>query len=135
MTRAHSSTGAVRYDPGDLIELFGISAKELGRLTRRSERSVRRWIAGSNPPKGLARHRLATLARIAYYLEAGPEEAPPDELLRTPNAGLGGRVPLDILDADGAFMVAQFLGSWSPMIESPYGTRGKGGFPGSSATR
>ena len=132
---ATSPTGAVPYTAAELVTVLGITAKDLAKMTHRSERSVRRWIAGTCPPKGLARHRMTLLARIAYYLEAAIGDLPPDEWLRSPNAGLNGRIPLDMLVADKSYTVAEFLSTGVQAIRDPYTSRRRTGFRGSGSRR
>jgi hypothetical protein len=116
--------GARPYDVRELMRLFDVGAAEMAMMTRRSERSVWRWVSGRCPPKGLARNRLAWLQRIAWYLEwsIGPDAI--KVWVRSPNEGIHGRVPLELMMADRALAVAGFLaGCRNPYPHPDYGRR------------
>ena len=91
-------------------------------MTGHTERSVRRWLAGTNPPRGRARHRLTVLSRIAYYLEAAAPGSivSPSAWIHAPNVALRGQVPLDIMVQGKVFQVAQFLGGGVRRGLDPY---------------
>ncbi|MGH2984028.1 MAG: helix-turn-helix domain-containing protein [Solirubrobacterales bacterium] len=51
----------------------GISADQLARLTGRSERTARRWLAGETEPRGAVRRQLAEISAVLEeYSKAFP---------------------------------------------------------------
>jgi hypothetical protein len=103
--------GARPYGVRELLELFDITAAQMALITRRSERSVRRWAAGRCLPKGRARFRLEQLQRIAWCLEwsIGPDAI--KLWIHAPNEGIHGHVPLELMMADRTIAVAEFVTS------------------------
>jgi hypothetical protein len=112
--------GARPYSISDMIHLFGITAAEMGLITRRSERTVRRWIAGQNPPMGRARYRIELLQAIAYALEwaVGPDDMA--LWIRSPNEHLAGRVPLEYLMQDRLVELHSLLRTGHESHRHPY---------------
>lgn len=110
--------GSHAYSVRDIMRVLDLNAPELATVTGRTERTVWRWLAGRNRPKGVARRRLTQLGRIAWYLDVGLGRDAP-LWLRAPNQALRGQAPLDLLLIGRSWMVAEFLKSAAPTLDLP----------------
>jgi transcriptional regulator with XRE-family HTH domain len=88
-------------------DAFGLSKSELADLLHRRPQSVLEWEQRGIPQEIRATvERLADLARV-FKRELRPSRIP--EIVRTPDAWLGGRTILDVLRADGVDPVYAYL--------------------------
>lgn len=78
---------------------LGLTTEELGAAAGRSSRSAARWIAGEDPlpSRGGSARTLRRLAYLDTLLADVVGESRRADWLRTPNPGLRGEAPVDLI--------------------------------------
>lgn len=75
-----------------------LSQEDVARVVGSTTRTVARWAAGQNAPRGSARQRLLDLAAISQQLEKVMKPEAAAAWLHEPNAELGNMRPLDLVE-------------------------------------
>jgi putative toxin-antitoxin system antitoxin component (TIGR02293 family) len=88
----------------DLIDTRVIDASDVAEITGTTTRSVSRWSASKAAPRRVAEDRLLELKAVVDVLRDVLRDEPARLWLRSPNADLDWRKPLDLI-AEGEYRV------------------------------
>ncbi len=81
----------------ELIGMHVVDAGDVAQVTGATPRSVRRWIASKATPRREAEGRLLELKAVADLVRSVLRDEPARLWLRSPNADLGWRKPLELI--------------------------------------
>ncbi len=86
-------------DAAALREALGLTIAELGSVAGKSPRSAARWIAAEEalPSRGNSARAIRRLARLDFLLTDVIGAEAGRAWLRTPNPGLAGEAPIDLM--------------------------------------
>ena len=87
---------------GELIATGVVDSRDIAQVTGVTPRTVGRWLAAEGVPRRVAWDRLVGLEAVVDALRRVLRDEPARLWLRSPNAGLDGRKPAELI-ADGDF--------------------------------
>lgn len=86
-----------------------LSREEVAKVVGSSARTVARWAAGDNAPRGVSRQRLLDLAAVSQQVSKVMTPEAAAAWLHEPNAELGNMRPLDLIEQGRAREVLDLI--------------------------
>lgn len=86
-----------------------LSREDVAKVVGSKSRTVARWAAGENVPRGTARQRLLDLAAVSQQLEKVMKPEAASAWLHQPNSELDNMRPLDLIEQGRAREVLDLI--------------------------
>lgn len=83
---------------GTIRDATRLSKEDVAKVVGSSSRTVARWAAGQNVPRGNQRQRLLDLAAVSHQLQKTMKPDAAAAWLHEPNPELGNMRPLDLVE-------------------------------------